>query len=393
LARLLPFLVFFTVLCAVLFGGHYYLWARLVRDPGLTGPAARVLTATIAGLGIALPLTMIGSRLFQSEGSRPLAFLGFSWMGIGFIFTSLLLLGDASRLVVQAFYWLSGARGAGEGLADPARRLFFARTVALVVGAAGVGLSALGLREALGALRTKEVEVKLKGLPAALAGLRLVQISDVHVGPLLHKEWLQTVVEKIAGLRPDLVVITGDLVDGSVEQLREHVAPLARLQHSAPRGVYFVTGNHDYYSGADEWSAHLPTLGVRPLRNERVEVAPGLDLAGIDDLTDPGSRSGRNLTRALAGRDPQRPIVLLAHQPKQFLQAAQLGVDLTLSGHTHGGQIFPFTWLVRLQQPFVAGLHALGAAQLYVSRGTGFWGPPLRLAAPAEITLLKLVPA
>jgi hypothetical protein len=393
LARLLPFLVFFAVVCTVLFGGHYYLWARLVRDPGFTGVSARVLTAAITGLGVALPLTMIGSRLFQSEGSRPVAFLGFAWMGIGFIFTSLLLLGDVGRLFVHAGYWLSGARGAGEGLADPARRLLFARSLAALVGTAGVGLSALGLREALGALRVKELEVKLKGLPAALAGLRLVQISDVHVGPLLHKEWLTRVVERIGALKPDLVVITGDLVDGSVEQLREHVAPLASLQRSAPRGVFFVSGNHDYYSGADEWSAHLSTLGVRPLRNERVEVAPGLDLAGIDDLTDPGSRSGRNLTRALEGRDPQRPVVLLAHQPKQFLQAAQLGVDLTLSGHTHGGQIFPFTWLVRLVQPFVAGLHAVGASQLYVSRGTGFWGPPLRLAAPAEITLLKLVPA
>jgi predicted MPP superfamily phosphohydrolase len=316
-------------------------------------------------------------------------------MGIGFIFTSLLLLGDVGRLVVQAFYWLSGARGPGEGLADPARRLFFARAVALVVGAAGVGLSALGLREALGALRTKEVEVKLKGLPAALAGLRLVQISDVHVGPLLHKEWLARVVEKISALKPDLVVITGDLVDGSVEQLREHVAPLARLQELAPRGVFFVTGNHDYYSGADEWSAHLPTLGVRPLRNERVEVAPGLDLAGIDDLTDPGSRSGRNLTRALAGRDPQRPVVLLAHQPKQFLQAAQLGVDLTLSGHTHGGQIFPFNFFVKLQQPVVSGFHVIEGVPTYTSAGTGYWGPPFRIGARGEVTELTLraVPA
>jgi len=183
-----------------------------------------------------------------------------------------------------------------------------------------------------------------------------------------------------------LVAITGDLVDGSVHELREHVAPLASLK--PPRGMYFVTGNHEYYSGVEDWYAHLPTLGVRPLRNECVEVAPGLLLAGIEDPT-----GSPDLPRALAGRDPAKALVLLAHQPRQFAEAARHEVPLTLSGHTHGGQIWPFSWLVALAQPYLAGLHRKGESQLYVSRGTGFWGPPMRVFAPAEITLLRLQPA
>ena len=152
--------------------------------------------------------------------------------------------------------------------------------------------------------------------------------------------------------------------------------------------MYFTTGNHEYYSGVEEWYAHLPSLGVRPLRNERVELAPGLDLAGIEDPT-----GAPDLPRALAGRDPSRALVLLAHQPRQFMEASRHGVSLTLSGHTHGGQIWPFSWLVALAQPYLAGLHRRGESQLYVSRGTGFWGPPMRVFAPAEITLLRLQPA
>src|SRR6185503_202294 len=254
------------------------------------------------------------------------------------------------------------------------------------VGGVVAGLSALGIRSALAGVQIKELEVKLRGLPRELAGFRLVQISDVHVGPLLRKDWVAHVVAQIRALSPDLVAITGDLVDGRVHELREHVAPLARIE--ARRGVYFVTGNHEYYSGVEDWYAHLPTLGVRPLRNERVQVAPGLEIAGIEDPT-----GSPDLPRALEGRDASRALVLLAHQPRQFAEAARHEVPLTLSGHTHGGQIWPFSWIVALAQPYLAGLHVKGVSQLYVSRGTGFWGPPMRIGAPAEITLLKLMPA
>jgi predicted MPP superfamily phosphohydrolase len=359
---------------------HYYLWARLVRDPHLPQTWARIATALIVALGVALPLSLVASRIVP-QLSRPAAWVAFVWMGVGFLLVAFFGLADAGRLAVSLVHRLRGS-----GPADGERRVFLARTLAAGVGALVAGLSAIGVRNALGAVQVKELDIFLRGLPAELSGFRLVQISDLHVGALLRRDWVGHVVDRIGTLAPDLVAITGDLVDGSVAELRNQVAPLARLK--APRGVFFTTGNHEYYSGVEDWYAHLPTLGVRPLRNERVEIAPGLDLAGIEDPT-----GTPDLPLALRGRDASRALVLMAHQPRQFAEAARHGVSLTLSGHTHGGQIWPFSWLVALAQPYLAGLHKRGESQLYVSRGTGFWGPPMRVFAPAEITLLKLHPA
>lgn len=385
--RPLQFLLFLAVFCSLIFGLHYYVWLRLVRDPALPPAVARLASAVIWGLALAMPLSVVVARVGQNGALRPLYFAVFSWMGIGFLLAALFFATDVARWLGAAAAWASGSADP----ADPGRRLLLARAIALGVGGTTVGLTAWGLRAALGAIRVVEHEVRLKGLPQALAGFRLVQISDVHIGPLLRKEWLAGVVARVTSLAPDAVAITGDLVDGSVRELSAQVAPLAALQ--APRGVYFVTGNHEYYSGHREWLAHLPSLGIRPLQNERVELAPGLHVAGIHDPTAAGTDDPPDLDRALAGRPPGEPVVLLAHQPRQFAEAARKGVELTLSGHTHGGQIFPFTWLVRLAQPWVAGPYRAGESQLYVSRGTGFWGPPMRLAAPPEITLLKLLPA
>jgi uncharacterized protein len=372
---------------------HYYVWARLVRDPALPGVWARALTALLLGLAVSMPLTMIGSRMFPGPPMRALTFLVFIWMGVGFLLAAVLFAVDVTRLLVHGAAWIATLVSGTEHPADPARRLLLTRAIAGGVGLGVAGLSGLGLRSALGAVQVKELEVQVRNLPPALAGMKVVQISDLHIGVLLRKEWLSHVVARIRSLAPDLIAITGDLVDGSVAQLAEQVQPLAGLR--APRGVYFVTGNHEYYSGVDEWLAHLPSLGITPLVNQRVEVAPGLDLAGIPDLTAEGlgHPHAPDLPRTLAGRDPKRPLILLAHQPRQFLEAASHDVALTLSGHTHGGQIWPFGLLVGLAQPYVAGLHRRGESQIYVSRGTGFWGPPLRVLAPAEITLLRLQPA
>jgi len=379
--RLLPFIVFLVVALTLVAGMHYYLWVRLVRDLQLSQPWPRVLTLAIVALGVTMPAALFSSRLLPGPAIRPLIWFAFIWMGVGFLLVAFFGVADFARL---AAFLLARFRGSSDP--DPARRVVLARTLAAGVGGVVAGLSAMGVRSALYGVQIKELDVKLRGLPRELAGFRLVQISDVHVGPLLRKDWVGHIVERIRALSPDLVAITGDLVDGRVRELRDQVAPLANIE--ARRGVYFVTGNHEYYSGVEEWYAHLPTIGVRPLRNERVEVAPGLELAGIEDPTgDP------DLATALRGRDPTRALVLLAHQPRQFAEAARRGVPLTLSGHTHGGQIWPFSWLVALAQPYLAGLHRRGESQLYVSRGTGFWGPPMRVFAPAEITLLRLQPA
>jgi predicted MPP superfamily phosphohydrolase len=378
--RLASFLIFFGIACALIGGMHYYVWARMVRDPGLPQGWSRSLTVAVAALGIALPLTMVGSRFFSGPVTRPAIWFGFAWMGIGFLLVAFLGLADLGMLVAFLARKLTGSEP------DPERRVFLARSLAVGVGGVVAGLSAFGFRSALGTVQIKELTVKLRGLPRELSGFKLVQISDVHIGPLLRKDWLAHIVAQIRGIAPDAVAITGDLVDGSVDELREHVAPLADLK--PPKGVFFVTGNHEYYSGVEDWYAHLPTLGVRPLRNERAQLAPGLMIAGIEDPT-----GAPDLAKALAGHDDSQALVLLAHQPRQFAEAARMSVPLTLSGHTHGGQIWPFSWLVALAQPYLAGLHVKGASQLYVSRGTGFWGPPLRVFAPPEITLLTLTTA
>jgi uncharacterized protein len=237
--------------------------------------------------------------------------------------------------------------------------------------------------------RVVRVSVPIRNLPSDLAGLRIVQISDLHVGSTIRRAFVESVVDVANALAPDLVAVTGDVADGLVPELRDHVAPLGRLR--APLGRYFVTGNHEYYWDVRGWSRELERLGLAVLSNEHRLLVRGngrLLLAGITDLSvdaDPHA--------ALAGAPESDVRVLLAHQPRSAYAARAAGFDLQLSGHTHGGQFFPFNLLVRLFQPFVAGLHRLEEMWLYVSRGTGYWGPPLRLGAPSEITLLELVAA
>ncbi|MCI0672935.1 MAG: metallophosphoesterase, partial [Myxococcaceae bacterium] len=281
----------------------------------------------------------------------------------------------------------------GEPSSD--RRLAVARVLAGTVGVGALGLTLAALRGGLRSARLQQVRVPLARLPAGLEGFTLVQLSDIHVGsPTIGRAFIEELVARTNALSPDVVAITGDLVDGTVEELGAHVEPLRNLR--ARHGVYFITGNHEYYSGVRGWLEFLPTLGIRVLRNERVRIETprgALELAGVDDYTAHqfGQGHGADIPRAMAGRDPSVPVVLLAHQPKHAPEAAALGVDLQLSGHTHAGQMFPFSLFVRLDTPYVRGLHRVGDMQLYVSSGTGYWGPPMRLGTVAEITRIELV--
>jgi predicted MPP superfamily phosphohydrolase len=250
-----------------------------------------------------------------------------------------------------------------------------------------------GARELWRGPQVTRLTVQIANWPAALDGFRIVQISDVHIGPILDRRFAAEVTAQVNALAPDLIAVTGDLVDGDVRRIGDEVEPFAALR--AAHGAYFVTGNHDYYSGVDPWVARVAALGLRPLRNQRVTIGTGdasFELAGVEDhhahLVSSSYRS--DLAAALADRDPARPLVLLAHDPLTFKEAATMGVDLQLSGHTHGGQIWPFRYLVRLSTPFVAGYYRRGTSQLYVSRGTGFWGPALRVFAPAEIVEITI---
>jgi uncharacterized protein len=238
-----------------------------------------------------------------------------------------------------------------------------------------------------------DVPVVLPKLPVALDGFSIVQLSDLHIGNTINRAFVQRVVDLTNRLEPDLIAMTGDLVDGRVKELREAAAPLAEL--SARHGVYAVTGNHEYYSGVDPWIDEFTRLGLRYLRNHRVTIGgpdASFDLAGVDDheaLGYPGH--GEDMRRALADRDPDRALVLLAHQPRQVHRAKRHDVDLQLSGHTHGGQIWPWHYVVKLQQGgLLAGRYQFGTTQLYVTRGCGYWGPPIRVLAPMEITRVIL---
>jgi len=385
----MSFVTFFAVVILVLGGLHYYIWARLVRDTRLPQPWGAVLLAGLVVLATGLPLMRLVIRRWP-DAARILGWPFYTWLGVAMLLFFLLLPTAVARLVV----WIGNKLRSQPVPIDLARRTLVARSVAGVVTAAAGTLTAVALRSALGPVAVKRVPVTLARWPEAMNGFKLVQLTDVHVGPTIGRAFIETIVAHTNALNPDLIAITGDLVDGSVEELRDSVAPLAQLR--ARYGVYFVTGNHEYFSGAAPWIAELTRLGIRCLRNERVSIGDrdsGFDLAGVDDRSgarfgEPGH--GEDLHKALAGLDPEREVVLLAHQPKSVFAAARFGIGLQISGHTHGGQIWPFSYFVRLQQPFIAGLHRHEGAQVYVSRGTGYWGPPMRLGAPAEITQLVL---
>ncbi|WP_433369455.1 metallophosphoesterase [Streptosporangium sp. CA-115845] len=283
-----------------------------------------------------------------------------------------------------------GAKDTAGGLS---RRLFIARTAAVAAGAGALGTIGFGIRTALGDPVIESAGVVLPRLDPRLNGLRFAVVSDIHLGPLTGTEHTRRIVRMINSLEADVVAVVGDLVDGTVAELGPLARPLKDLE--SRYGAYFVTGNHEYYTagGPQEWIEELRELGIRPLGNERVEIAHGgavLDLAGVNDVGGVASGDGPDFERALGGRDRSRSTVLLAHQPVQAVQAATYGVDLQLSGHTHGGQMVPFNLIIPMQQPVVSGLGEVDGTQVYVTRGAGFWGPPVRVGAPPEITLLEV---
>lgn len=381
----LRIVVALLIVSAILFGTHYYIWARLVRDADLPPPWGSIGTGTLIGLA-ALILAAIALRRAPRMVVGPVMWVAYTWLGLMFFLFVLLVGVDIVRGAVGAWSLFRSSPPQ-----DPERRVALARWLSALVALSAMALGGIGVLNALRAVAVKRVRIGLKKLPTSASGYRIALMSDVHVGPTIGKGFLEEIVRRVNALKPDLVAIAGDLVDGTVAELGSLLAPLAALR--AKDGVFFITGNHEYYSGVDEWLAFLPTLGIRVLVNERVAIGGegGFDLAGVEDSSAHAFEGhGADLRRALDGRDLSRTLVLLAHQPKAIVEAEGLGVDLQLSGHTHGGQIFPWQYAVALEQPYVAGLHDHGNAKIYVSCGTGYWGPPMRLGAPAEITDIEL---
>ena len=389
--RTLGFILLFAFAGSIIAGLHYYFWVRLVRDTQISGSMRQVATASLTCLALLVVATMFAGRLSPRIG-RILAWPGFIWMGALFVLLFVLVGMDVLRLFTTLAARLLGAGSVFDG----SRRVFTARMIAGAALASMGGVTAAAVRATRGPVAVKRMEIVLERLPPSLDGTRIVQLCDMHVGGLLGREFVERIVRTTNGLEADLIAIVGDLVDGTIEHLRPVLTSLTDLR--ARHGVYFVTGNHEYYSrsGARAWMDEVDRMGIRVLRNERVAIGTdreGFDLAGTTDhgaSRFPNDGPSEDIANALAGRDPSRAIVLLAHQPISIHQAARMGVDLQLSGHTHGGQIWPWGALVRLQQPFIRGLHRVRETQLYVSCGTGYWGPPMRLGAPAEITEIVL---
>ncbi|WP_065490402.1 metallophosphoesterase [Streptomyces sp. PTY087I2] len=269
----------------------------------------------------------------------------------------------------------------------PSRRLFVSRVVGGAAAAAGLATVGYGAYGVLRGPSVQRITVPLAKLPRAAHGFRIAVVSDIHIGPILGRAHTRRIVDTINATSPDLVAVVGDLVDGSVADLGSAAEPLAALR--ARHGSYFVTGNHEYFSGAEQWVDHVRELGLVPLENARVEIE-GFDLAGVNDVAGETEGQGPDFGRALGDRDRARAAVLMAHQPVVIHDAVEHGVDLQLSGHTHGGQLWPGNLLAELANPTVAGLERYGDTQLFVSRGAGAWGPPVRVGAPSDITVVEL---
>ncbi len=354
---------------------HVYIGVRLLLPFG-----AVVQLVGGALLAVCFWLLPKGFRIRDDRGPwavmLPWLTMGlFSWLLVLTIFRDVSLIASALALSQEAHESWIRISAIGVMALTPAITLvgfFMARRVAPVV----------------------NVEVPLAGLPKELEGFTIAQISDIHVGQTIKRNFVAAIVERVNRLKADMIAITGDVVDGSVQDLAHHTEPLARLE--SRHGTYFVTGNHEYYSGAEAWIRELERLGARVLVNEHVVLdhdGAALTVAGVTDYSahhyDPSHKSDPHA--AAKGAPAHALKVLLAHQPRSAPSAEAAGYQLQLSGHTHGGQFWPWNFLVRLQQPFIAGLNRLGRMWVYTSRGTGYWGPPMRFGVPSEITLIRLV--
>ena len=365
---------------------HAYIGWRLLPDLAVAPwVQAAGLLALILSL-VLVPTGLIARGIKRQPLADRVAWIGLLAMGL---FSSLfvLTLGRDAMLLSAS---LIGATGS-------TLTVWSARAVPIIA----LLVTLIGFINARRVARVLMVEVPIRDLPAALQGFSIAQISDIHVGPTIKRGYLEAIVRRVNALEPDLVAVTGDLVDGSVAQLRHHTAPLADLV--SRHGTYFVTGNHEYYSNAPAWIAEIQRLGLTVLLNEHVVLdhdranhRAQLLVAGVTDFSahhfDESHRS--DPAKAVAGAPPGIGLkLLLAHQPRSAAGAADAGFDLQLSGHTHGGQFFPWNLFVPLQQPYTAGLHRLRQLWVYTSRGTGYLGPPKRFGAPSEITHLRLVSA
>jgi uncharacterized protein len=391
-------LLVFAVVTALL---TYWFHRRLVRATRLPRPWSAIVDSCLVVLWALAVIGIASGDQFDTTWARPPGYVGWVWLGVGFyLLLGLFLIAIASGIarlvsVVRRRRSItapsdSDSDGAGAPATTGRIRLKVVRvaTAAVVVGA--LVTTAYGVVVAAQP-KIVNVQVTLPRFPVEFDGLRVALVSDLHVGPARGVGFTRRVVDLVNEQQPDLILIAGDLIDGTVAKVASDLEPLAEL--SAPLGVFGVSGNHEFYADdGGRWLDAWDRLGIRTLRNERVSIdrgAQSIDIVGIHDYTSPAPYEP-DLSAALNGRDPATFALLLAHEPRQAFGASDLGVDMQVSGHTHGGQMWPFTYLVGLQQPSVSGLDKVGNTVLYTTRGAGAWGPPVRVGAPPEITMLEL---
>ena len=370
-----------------------YLAWRLVPSLAAYPPSQLLLVLVLLTCALAMPLSLVARRVARPPWANVLNWVGLLCMGLFSTLLVLTLARDAALGLLGLVDWLAPG-----SLALEQWRTVSGQAVPVLAGL----VTLMGFFNARRTAAVVRVDVPIPGLPTTWHGFSVAQISDVHVGPTIGQRYVRRIVDKVNTLQADVVAITGDLVDGRVHELAAQVAPLADLR--SRHGSFFVTGNHEYYSGANAWIDELRRLGLTVLLNQHVVIispagaspadAP-LVLAGVTDFSAGGFDAAHRSdpVAALHGAPEAAVRVLLAHQPRSAAAAALAGFDLQLSGHTHGGQFYPWNLFVRFQQPFTAGLRKWDNLWVYTSRGTGYWGPPKRFGAPSEITHLRLVRA
>ncbi|MBB2946318.1 hypothetical protein FB565_006086 [Actinoplanes lutulentus] len=391
------FLVIAVVFLAAFAALHWYAWRRLIRDTTTRRSVPRRIGTAVFVAGPVLGLAAVRDDMpgipFAWEGA--VDWPGFMWLALFLYLLFALAVGELVRPLLSR--WLARRDTPADAPAAPeprtespvivSRRVFVSRVVGGAAAVAAAGTVGYGTYGVMRGPQIKRLTIPLAKLPRSAHGFRIAVVSDIHLGPLLGRRFSQRVVDTINSTQPDLIAVVGDLVDGSVADLSDAVEPLRGLR--ARNGSFFVTGNHEYFNDPAEWITKVRELGLVPLENTRTEM-PGFDLAGVNDVLGEQSGQGPDFGRALGDRDRSRAAVLLAHQPVVIDEAVAHGVDLQLSGHTHGGQLWPGPLLAGLANPTVAGLERYDDTQLYVSRGAGVWGPPVRVGAPSDITVVEL---
>lgn len=377
----------------------WYLGWRLI-NPAPLSRGRKLLAWLLVGV------LLFGQRLtwfirrdgLQGTLSTYFDWVGFVFLGLVSILVIMMLMRDLPILAARTMTWLKSLfvrRSKRPYFIQPdhGRRRFMLNASNAAIMAVTLPVSGYAVFEARRRPTIIHNDLPVHDLPEGLEGFTIAQISDTHSGPTIRQGWLQGVVEEVNKLGADMIVHTGDIVDGTVEALSEAVQPYADL--SAPHGVWFVTGNHEYYSGVEPWIGKLHSLGMESLLNEHRLIDTGagrLLLAGVTDLR--GERihppHASSPAKAMEGAPDHDVSLLLAHQPRSIYDAAKTGFDIQLSGHTHGGQYFPYTMAIHLFQPYVRGLHLHENTLIYVSMGTGYWGPPMRLGTQPEVTLHTL---